>query len=296
MACFIAGTPVGTGLALVMGGGLYTSVEGMLLNGILPDLGFNAWQLTFIVVGVPGFLLAAIVCSQAEPTRKEIIASPIVGVGTESENIARRWLAFGFIALGFALLSLPLQSLQVWGVQHFVRALAVPLDQASFMVGWPVAIFGTLGALCGGLLTDRVAGRWHDGTLRMGLFAAALYMPFASMVTLVPTAGIAQLVLLPAAFCAMLPFSAATYSIILTSPAGMRSRCLALFSITINLLGVGASPVITAAINDYIVRDEAKIGLSVAIVGFLATAVSFALLSVARPMFNRTVLAASGSK
>lgn len=296
MAIFIAGTPVGIGIALVMGGGLYTSIEGLLIGGIIPDFGFKAWQLTFAIVGLPGLFLAAILYLQTEPERKEIVTVPNDNIVSETENRRLRWITLGFIALGFAMLSLPLQSMQVWGVQHFVRAMAVPLDQASFMIGWPVAIFGALGALSGGFFTDRMAGKWNDGTLRLGLIAAAIYLPFASMVTLLPSVALAQMALLPMAFCAMLPFSAGTYSIMMIAPAGMRSRCLAIFSIAINLLGVGVSPVLTGAINDYIVQDEAKVGISVAIVGIFACMLSFTLISIGRPLFARAVPIASDPK
>jgi MFS family permease len=60
MAIYTLGITLGGGLAYIVGGGVY---EYFLLHGspVLPLLGeLRPWQLTFIVVGLPGFLLVAL--------------------------------------------------------------------------------------------------------------------------------------------------------------------------------------------------------------------------------------------
>ena len=84
------GYPVGGGLALVIGGLILESLDGIdvLTLGWLGE--FRAWQVAFILVGLPGLLLVPLMFSFRDPVRQ----ARLHGVHGESVPLSTVW---GFV-------------------------------------------------------------------------------------------------------------------------------------------------------------------------------------------------------
>jgi MFS family permease len=86
MSIFLLGPFIGGGLALIFGGLIVSGVEGVDFSG--PFTGLEPWQLTFVFIGLPGLLVAALLLLVREPERH------IEHVGQDRNFDLREVLAF----------------------------------------------------------------------------------------------------------------------------------------------------------------------------------------------------------
>ena len=73
IAIFSMGGTLGTGLALIAGGLLISFITEVDFLNLKAMFGFESWQVCFIVVGLPGVLIALAMCFVIEPSRKGVI-------------------------------------------------------------------------------------------------------------------------------------------------------------------------------------------------------------------------------
>ncbi len=69
MAIYGSGIAIGSGIGLFLGGSILTAWANMWPDPALAPLGLKGWQAAFMVVGVPGLLLALWISSLREPVR-----------------------------------------------------------------------------------------------------------------------------------------------------------------------------------------------------------------------------------
>ncbi|MEY4358316.1 MAG: transporter, partial [Pseudomonadota bacterium] len=156
LSVFLIGLPLGVGLALVIGG-LVIKFVATAPQYDLPLLGtVRAWQLTFLVVGLPGLLLALWVLTIPEPARRQKPgAATHASIAETFAYLRARWRAYVSLIIGFAVLGMVMNVFQIYGVQYFIRKLGLTIPQAGLRIGAAIAICGTIGVLVGGWLTDR---------------------------------------------------------------------------------------------------------------------------------------------
>jgi MFS family permease len=295
LSVFVIGLPLGVGLALIIGGAVVQFVASSP-EYTVPILGtIRSWQLTFLIVGLPGILLALWILTLKEPVRRE---RPGVRRDADKASIPdtirfmlSKWRAYGSLIFGFAVLGMVINVYQIWGVQYFVRVLEMPLGEAGTRVGLAVAIFGTLGILTGGWLTDRwrEAGRL-DAAMRVGLTAAVGLIPFAGVCTLLNDVTLSTLMLIPIGFFTSFGFGAASAGMVMLTPARMRAQASAIYLLVVNLIGIGLAPFLTAVITQYGFADDLAVGKSTAIVTGGAALLATLLLFWGMPHYRDALL------
>ncbi len=294
LSVFVIGLPLGVGLALIIGGIVIQFVSSSP-EYTLPVVGtIRAWQLTFLLVGTPGLLLALWILTIPEPVRRHRAdAVNRASVGDTVAYLAARWKAYTALILGFSVLGMVMNVFQIYGVQYFVRVLRLPLADAGLRVGAAIAVFGTAGILVGGWLTDRwrADGRL-DASMRVGLTASLALVPFAAGCTLLGDLGLSTLFLLPIGFFTAFAFGAGATGVVVLTPPRMRAQASAIYLLFVNLIGIGFAPFLTAAITQYGFGDDLAVGKSCAIVSGGATLLASALFIWGLPHF-RAALAAT---
>lgn len=113
------GYPIGAGVAMILGG---------ILIGTLSDLGpqtlgflgtFSPWQLTFMIVGIPGLLVIGLIYTFTEPERKGLMkidgktVDATLSLSDLFQFLAKRWQVYsvhfgavsllGLLAIGTAI-------------------------------------------------------------------------------------------------------------------------------------------------------------------------------------------------
>jgi len=251
-------------MALSLGAGIASLVSAGVLQWAktvpsidLPLLGVVApWQFTFIIVGLPGLLLALLMFTLREPKRQSNVVDPD-RVGSGNNNIAdmlrhigRHWKVFlPFVAV-FCFMTVLAYS-QGWGA---------PLFQRTW--GWEASKYATVNAvvlLAVGPVTVNYAGWLSDHWTRQGIKDAPLRIALIGVVVMIISGVIAPL--LPSPWLAMGMFGINTIGIAMTSavgvtallnisPAAMRAQIVAFYYMCISLAGLLLGPTTIALLND----------------------------------------------
>lgn len=289
MSVFVIGWPLGIGLALIIGG-LVIEFVADTPSYTLPLVGeIKSWQVCFLVVGLPGLLIAALAMLLPEPIRR-IPPSPR-GSGTHAStfvHLRKHWQAYTSLTVGYSMISVVMNTYHLWGgVQVFVRVHGIPVSKAGLMVGCVIAVLGTIGILTGGWLNDRLRTAGHDdAALKVGMLAATCMIPFAASATLVDSAGLALLLMLPIGFFTSFGFGASGAAIVMLTPPQIRGTVSAVYLFVINMIAMGLGPLLTALMNDHVFHSDLAVGKSVAVVATVALVLSTALLAWGRNHFR----------
>jgi MFS family permease len=226
------------------------------------------WRAAFIVMGVPGLLLALIAWfGLSEPRR---LPGRMPGAG-EHEPLGATFRALAakrsFVLLTAAMV---IYFLMAYGALYFVPAYLVRvLDQDLAAVG---AIYGSLnavgavvGTVGGGILTDRLAKanrRWLVRVPAIGLVLACPLYEFAFL-TDSATLFYAASFLGGLALAASVP---AMFTILhLVCGSKRRAMAVALVFFFANLIGLGLGPVITGLLSDWFTQSYGAVGLRYAL-------------------------------
>ncbi|MGH7559624.1 MAG: MFS transporter [Gemmatimonadales bacterium] len=146
MSIFMAGLAVG-------------GVLGILLAGQLEHA--YGWRVAFLVLGLPGFLLAALALRLKDPTRpappSRQGAEVLYATFRELEGAARRILrtpTLVAVFAGGALISFGMNGLVGWAPTFLARELQLSTKESSLILGTYGLAAGILGTLVGGVVAD----------------------------------------------------------------------------------------------------------------------------------------------
>jgi len=281
---YTAGVSSGGGLANVIGGALYPALSAAgprtfpLLGSLAP------WQEMFVLVGTPGFLVTLLLLSIREPVRRGIArAEPRVRSALLA-GVAfafARWRTYIVLFLANSVLAILAYGIGFW-IPEFLRR-TYHLDDAAYghfvqIRGFVTIGAGLAGVLFGGWLCDRLRQRYDDGYVRVCLigfvFIAIGYCSFSLM----PTPGLALLMLVPASFGAAVPTAAGVTAVVAIAPPALRAQLTACYYFVLNFVGLFVGPTSVALVTDYYFHDRAQLRYSLAIVSCVVTAAGIALL------------------
>ena len=300
MGIYAAGVFLGIGLSFIIGGKAIDMIadadwrHAEWLGGLQP------WQLTFFLVGLPGLPVALLVLTIREPARKNLLALgsasaeaakpkalPIKRVAAYiRENLATYLCHFA----GFSMLTLVFNSILSWAPEVFIRTHGMTRTDAGFYLGMIVLIFGSLGIVCGGALSDFLVKRGHSqGPILAGLLGAALLLPFAASATVASSAQLSLALFCPLLFFASFPFSPAAAALQLVTPNQMRAQLSAVYLFVVNLTGIGLGGTVTALITDYIFGDDAMLRYSMAWVGCIGGLLACLILKAGTKHYRRSI-------
>lgn len=247
----------------------------------------HGWRTTFILIGLPGLLIAALLAvTVREPQRgrweiNHVPAAPQGMLRTALELWREPALRCLLIAGGFCTLSG--YALAMWNASFLVRSHGLSLQQAGLLAGLVGGGVAAIGTLTSGWLTDRLAQRsrlWLIGIPLLGnligglAIAAYLLWPAGTLLhwgaLAVPTALL---------WCALACFFsvwwvAPSYTLIthLAAP-DRRGTVMAMQTILSTILGVGLGPLATGMLSDLLLPAFGQESLRHALLATSATLV-----------------------
>ncbi|MES1190618.1 MAG: MFS transporter [Steroidobacter sp.] len=258
------GTFIGMGMAYLIGAVVIAGVAGNTIA--LPLIGtLHPWQLVFIAVGLPGLLVAFWAALLDEPARHRVAHSTEAAPLREVAAYFRKHLrAIMLLNLTLAFTAMMAYSLTAWAPSFLIRTFGWTAPQAGGALGPIIMIFGVLGTIVGGALSDRAVQHSVSGRVLVMTGAAALSIPFAIAAPLVshPVAALALLavvVLLATIVIGIGPSATAALM-----PARMRGMASALGVLTVSVIGLGFGPTAIALMTDHVFADPLKIRYSLA--------------------------------
>ncbi len=286
IAVYSVGLPVGSGLALLIGGYVVGLVAD-LPPVEMPVVGALAgWQLTFLLVGLPGLLVALLVAAMREPARGDVpmATTSAVGGGTDVGGLLHflrqnaRLLVHQFG--GLSLLVIIVYGSTAWIPTYFIRAHGWSATEIGYAYGVIFVIFGTAGLLAGGQLADRWwrAGQ-SDAHLRVVLLSVTTMTPCFAVMPMVSSPFMALGLLAAATFTSSLHGGVAGAALQLITPNHLRGQMTAVYFFIANLIGLGLGPTAVAVLTDYAFGDPQALGSSLSVLAASAGPLSAAALA-----------------
>jgi len=288
MGVYSMGIFIGSGLAYFIGGwivGLVSVQEAWhwpIVGAIRP------WQTVFMVVGLPGLLIAAVTMTLREPPRRGSVARvPMSALWSYVRANLRTYLS---VSLGFAASATVNVGISFWLATFLVQQHGWPASRAGMTQGLLTMTIGALGVVAGGRATDWFTRRGKtDGALRVGIIGAvgmlvsATAYPFAGS----DASAIAWLVIVN--LFAALPWGAASTAIAEVVPAEMRAQGAALYFVVVQTLSVAIGPIAVGAIADHVFHNDRAIREALAILNVVGMSIAIVLLTYGLPAFRRTI-------
>lgn len=257
---FFIGLPVGIGLAFVIAGWLSDSL---------------GWRGTFQLLGIIGAVLTVPLlllpdrrANEAQATAEEgKRGAPVLQqlrdlIGVLRATPVLRRTIIGFILVHFVFAGLSF--LQLWLVQERGFAAA----DIARQVGLLQIVFGTLGALVGGVAGDRLARRFAGGHATVLSLMVLGCVPLMISALFVPAASPLLFVGLCAGF--FLPLATYGPSIALIqafSPGHMRATATGLTMLCINVFAIAIGNLAAGALSDHLRASGAAAPLTTVLLG-----------------------------
>lgn len=288
VSLFTTGASLGKSAALIAGGAVLAALTatGGLRLGTLTTL--EPWQGTFVVMALPGLILAALLLTVREPPRNLETAKK-AGVRDALGYVRRNRRAFVLHTSAAALVVLVIQSSAAWAPSFFVRVHDLTPPQAGLAIGSVILIAGPLGHLVGGALTDYFQSRGSTApaapVMALGLICtipASLLFAYAGGFT-VALGAYAVL-----SFFATLAAPASLAGLQMLMPDRLRGLITSMFLAVTTLLGIGVGPFAIGFVSDTLAGDLAT---AIAIVLSLVAATGVCVALASRAAFARTATA-----
>jgi len=248
LALFSLGIPFGSGLGIFFGGWLAQAFD---------------WRTAFIVVGLAGVPLAAVLAIFGRRSPKPAEAGESTALSTFRTLAAKP--GFWLLSFGAACASICGYGFGQWIPRMLHDVYGADLKQLGSYFGSVVVIGGTAGILLGGLLADRLSkGRSGAYALVPGaafLVTAPLYL-FAFYRPTLGSAWIWYLIAYGLSIAWLGPIVAAIQSLV--RPAS-RATASAMFLLINNLIGIGLGPLVFGMASDRLAPSYGPQSLRVAL-------------------------------
>ncbi|MCP5183750.1 MAG: MFS transporter [Pseudomonadales bacterium] len=269
------GPILGSGLAFVIGGfvlGLVNNLEPLTL----PLVGtLHPWQQTFLYLGAPGLLLAAVFVILREPERRTAPHATRMEFGEVWRFYRENPMTLMCHHFGFLFINLMGYAFVFWTVSYFVRVHHMEAAAASVTFGWLFASFGAVGPLVVAMLAQHLQRRGHDdANITAGMIGGALAIPAILAVQFAPTPTVAFLLYAPALLFINSPFGVANGALPVIAPPTIRAQVAAL-NMLIGSFGMMLGPPLAGYFNTHLFPGDDGVRYSimtmVSIFGLLGT-------------------------
>lgn len=272
---------IGGGASLLIGGAaIAATTDAPPL--VLPYFGeLRSWQTAFLLIGLPGLLVAALMLLVKEPVRREYNVDQTALKHTFA-FIRKHYVIIGLIIGAMALNGLCTYSMNSWTPAVFIRNFGWTPAQIGMAQGIILAIFGTAGAALGGWWVTR-SGAKHSNAVVLGTSRNALLpVPVLGLVfAFIPDVNVRLAAVAAIALCTGFPAGLAAAALYNVTPNQYRGQMLALYLMTGTLIGFGIGVTLVASITDFVFHDDQAVGKSLGLVVMAASIASATLMHIA---------------
>lgn len=283
MAIYSASPKVGTSAAYALGGLMIAAFmgAGAVHLGPLGDL--SPWRHVYLFVGLPGFLLAALLFTFPKTVRAQ--AGPAASGGIGQYLWQERKLFLPLLG-GFCAVAIPSIALQSWVPTYMGRHFGWTPGQYGPVIGLITGV-SAFAVVAKGAVMDWLYRRGIvDAPLRFYTWLLAAFTPLAVIAFFLHNA-MAFLILYGLVQIVAVPFGLyMATSVQMVTPPHLRARVSAVALLAGNLLSTSLGPTLAAVLTTYVFRDPDKLGWSLAIIAGCGMSASWILLRMALAPFG----------
>lgn len=283
ISVYLMGPYLGAGIAMIAGAEVLDWTRNTT-ELTLPLLGTVApWQFTFIAVGLPGFLIAALFLTLREPKRtgrKDVHMevppwSEVWGFMLKHKRI------YVALHLGVPFLVVLLYGLQGWVPTVLVRVYEWDLAQAGRIYGFIALLAGSAGVLTGPFVARAFERRGNTAAaLRVAIIGAFAATCFLVALPFQADAYLALACIAGASFAVTLPLALTGTAIQHVTPNEMRGVVNGTYVVSTNIIGMALGSFFVAASTDYVFGDPKAVAKSLGLVALFMGPIAIALLMV----------------
>lgn len=291
LSVYMIGVTLGSGFAYMLGGVVVDYVEHMD-PVVLPVLGaIEGWQLTFLIVGLPGLLMSLLMLlTVREPPRQGVSATDAASIPF-ADVMAYLWQrrgAYGGLIFGVSIFIMVVYALNLWGPTYFIRTFGYSRAEAGWTFGMIMIGAGTAGLLLAGTMADAWMKRGvRDAYVRTILLSIVCITPCVVALGFVTNDKAGMVFMSLAVFFSAFQGGISGGTLQLMTPNRMRGQVIAVYQLFANLIGLGLGPTVVAATTDYVFGYDEAIGKSIALCGAILCPVGVLILWRALPAIRR---------
>jgi predicted MFS family arabinose efflux permease len=243
-----------TVLGAFLAAGLIGSVLGVVIGGVIAE--HWGWQAGFGVVGVPGLILAVLFLLIVRDYKT--VALPVDARSPRRATMTAKVVACALLkprtaittCVGAGLQLVMVSTTYAWLPSYFNRFYGLSPDRAGIQTGVVVAM-GGIGAIAWSIVADRASARFPRARLYVPAIAAAATFALMSAAFAFAAPGPVQLALILAGALMMTGSIGPVCAVVLdvVHPA-VRATAASVLSLTQNLFGLAAGPLLTGLLSD----------------------------------------------
>ena len=290
MGIITAGVYIGIGITLLGGGILIdylTSIGGITL----PLIGYlKPWQATFMIVGIPGLILAIAAFYLKEPQRLE---EQIDTQLKDRKNVFlhlkehRKTLIpmFG----GLIFMALIFYSFSFWAPTMMIRTFDISLTEVGFILGMITIISSITGTIIAGSAVDYLRNKnYSDAPVRAAMIAVILALPPIISLSFVQSElgawiCIALYLLFISSFAPL-----GLLAISGVSTGNVKGQTAAIHAFLMMAFGLSLGPQLTAFFTDFVFVDPNLLINSVSLTGLIVLPISALLFKLSLSRYRES--------
>lgn len=272
---YAMGVSVGAGVAMLVGG----QVIALAMNSppvVLPIVGeLFVWQTVFLLVGLPGLLIAVLMMTVREPARHGKIRiedadgrlTEQVSIRAAATFLRQRWRAYAGLFIGMSGATMLGYGFLSWLPALFMRTWEWDIAQVATVQGIVLLIAGPISVNLAGWLADRSyrSGR-KDAHLRIFVVFSVIMLLSAVVLPLLPGPWLAAGVLFVNILGSAGLTAVATAALMMITPNQLRGQVTAIYYFVISITGLTVGPTAVAMLTDYVFGSADDLRYSMSIV------------------------------
>jgi len=284
----------GNGLAFVIGGTIAQAfADAPPITLPLVDITMRGWQMMFVIIGLPGLIVAALLATVREPKRR--ISAKLIPIREVFAFLNKNRTSFAPIFIGMGIQVVMTYGALNWGPAFYMRTFGWTTKVYGVVIGLITIVIMPVGTLFGSILAERFAraGR-DDANMRVVFLGKLAALPFGILFPFMPKAYLAVTVSTIGLF--FLAWTAAPLNAALQfiTPHQMRGQITALFLFVFNVIGFGLGPILVAFFTHYVFQAESQVGLSLAATGLILGPLGTLVIWLGMKPYGRSVAEARG--
>ena len=291
MGIITAGVYIGIGITLLGGGFLIdylTSIGGITL----PLIGYlKPWQATFMIVGIPGLVLAIAAFYLKEPRRieEQVDSNHLVDKKNVFLHLKEHRKTLIPMFGGLIFMALIFYSFSFWAPTMMIRTFDISLTEVGFILGMITIISSITGTIIAGSAVDYLRNRnYSDAPVRAAMIAVILALPPIILLSFVQTElgawiCIAMYLLFISSFAPL-----GLLAISGVSTGNVKGQTAAIHAFLMMAFGLSLGPQLTAFFTDFVFVDPNLLINSVSLTGLIVLPISALLFKLSLSRYRES--------
>jgi len=167
------GADVGLWISSIGLGNVFSAIDWVNLEG---------WRIAFVVIGLPGVLVATIVLlTVKEPPRGHTDVENVEQTKnhwTDAFKELKHKPSFWWATAGASMVAFTSYGMAVFQAPFLMREHGLNVSETALYFGAPLAFFGAIGTFLGGYLTEKLTPRFSNATALVPAIGLLISVPF----------------------------------------------------------------------------------------------------------------------